>query len=106
MKLFDTSEFEGLDSSQIQQKGNEIQRRFSQRRSYYHQIKNFSFINDEKWNELNKKIIEFDQGSFKAWNQQWDIISKQQNPSKYTTHFNKGTKIFDELEGTILYLIS
>ena len=41
MEIFEESEFEGLNPTQIQQLGTELHQRFTQRRAYFHQIRNF-----------------------------------------------------------------
>lgn len=101
MDIFDKSELENLNGPAIQQKGNEIHQRFAQKRGYFHQVRNSPFISSDSWNELNKKIVEFDNNQFKTWNQQWSNISRQQNVDSYLNHFNKGQDIFKELEDFI-----
>lgn len=101
MEIYDKSELEVLTGPAIQQKGNEIHQRFAQKRSYFHQVRNSPFISTDNWNELNKKLVEFDNNQFKTWNQQWSNISRQQNVNSYSTHFDKGQEIFKELEELI-----
>ncbi|WP_036380060.1 hypothetical protein [Muricauda sp. MAR_2010_75] len=101
MAIYDKSELEGLNGASLQQMANEIQQRFAQKRSYFHQIRNSPFITNDNWNELNKKIVEFDTTQFKAWNQQWSNVSRQQNLNSYINHFDKGVEIFGELEDLV-----
>lgn len=101
MAIYEISELEGLNGPSLQHKANEIQQRFNQKRTYFHQIRNSPFITNENWNELNKKIVEFDTTQFKNWNQQWSNVSRQQNLNNYLNHFNRGVEIFGELEDLV-----
>ncbi|WMN07325.1 hypothetical protein QYS48_28505 [Marivirga arenosa] len=98
MNIFEESEFENKNGTELQKMGNEVMQRFNQKRSYFHQVRNSPFIGKDTWNELNKKLVEFDQNEFRNWNQKWSTVSRQQNKDSMISFFNEGETVFEELD--------
>ena len=96
-KLFEEEEFEGKAGPQLQQLSQEIKQRFDQKRGFYHQLRNQYFVIDS-WNELNKKLIEFDQQKFNPWNQQWANIQRTNDPNQIIQYFKSGQEFYDEMD--------
>ena len=99
-KLFEEEEFEGKTGPQLQQLSQEIKQRFDQKRGFYHQLRNQYFVIDS-WNELNKKLIEFDQQKFNPWNQQWANIQRTNDPSQIIQYFKSGQEFYDEMDNFV-----
>jgi len=99
-ELFEEKEFEGKVGPQLQQLSQEIKQRFDQKRGFYHQLRNQYFVIDS-WNELNKKLIEFDQQKFNPWNQQWANIQRTNDPNQIIQYFKSGQKFYDEMDDFI-----
>ena len=96
-KVFDKSELEGKVDPQLQQSAQEIKQRLDQKRNFYHQLRNQYFAVD-CWDELNKKIIEFDKDSFTPWNQQWKTHLRSNNAQQIITYFESALLFYEEMD--------
>jgi len=99
-RVFEEEEFEGKAGPQLQQLSQEIKQRFDQKRGFYHQLRNQHSVFDS-WNELNKKIIEFDQQKFNPWNQRWANIQRTNDPNQIIQYFKEGQEFYDEMDNFI-----
>ncbi|BCO09336.1 hypothetical protein GF1_17120 [Desulfolithobacter dissulfuricans] len=95
-KIFDRKEIEDKSGPHLQQVSQQIKQRFDQKRAFYHQLRNQYFIFDY-WNELNRKIVEFDQ-KFNVWNQKWANIQRSNNAQQLIQYFEEGEKIYSEID--------
>jgi len=98
--IYKGTEFEGLSGAHIQQQTHLIKQKFDQKRARYHQLRNFYPMHD-KWDELNEKIIEFDNSIFNPWNQKWSQLQRSADISQLDIFFKEGNKLFDEMEAYI-----
>jgi len=96
-KLFNGDEFEGKAGTQLQQTAQLIKQKFDQKRNRYHQLRNQIIIGYD-WDELNEKIIEFDNNYFNPWNQKWNTIYRTNNAIQLKAFFEEGVKFFDEMD--------
>jgi len=96
-EIYKIEEFDNLNGPQIQQLGNTIYQRFSQKRNYYHQIRNNQIISPQQWDELNKVITEFDT-KFNNWNRTWANIARQQNSQSFIGFFNQISPDFKKID--------
>lgn len=99
-KIYDPSEIEGLNSSLLQQKVQEIKQRFDQRRGFYHSLRN-NLFDLNKWVDFNKKLTDFDRTKFQNWNSQWNNVYRSPNVNSCTNYFNQGVELFKEFEESI-----
>lgn len=96
-KIFDKNELEGKTDPQLQQAAQEIKQRFDQKRGFYHQLRNQYFVIDS-WDDLNKKIVEFDKDSFAPWNQQWKNHQRFNNAQQIITYFESALPFYEEMD--------
>ena len=96
-KIFKGNEFEGKAGAQIQQTTQFIKQKFDQKRGRYHQLRNQFPLIDE-WDDLNDKIVNFDNEVFNPWNQKWNQIHRTNDINQVATFFNEGNKLFDKMD--------
>lgn len=99
-QIFDITEFDNLSGPQIQQLGNTIYERFSQKRTYYHQSRNSQLLSPQGWDELNKAITNFD-AKFTNWSRTWGSISRQQNSQIFIRFFNQIQPEYEKMDELI-----
>lgn len=103
--IFNPSEIEGKSGVELQQITQQIKQRFDQKRAYYHQLRNQpSFF--KYWDELNKRIIDFDTKYFNPWNQQWANIQRSNNEQQILTTFQNAVVFFEEMDDYILSILN
>lgn len=99
-KIFDKSELEGLNGAPLQQAAQEIKSRFDQKRGFYHQLRNQYFV-IEHWDDLNKKIVEFDRDKFNPWNQQWANHQRSSNTDQIINFFESAIPFYEEMDNYV-----
>ena len=99
-RIFDKNELEGKAGPQLQQAAQEIKQRFDQKRGFYHQLRNQYFVIDS-WDDLNKKIVEFDKDSFTPWNQQWKNHQRSNNAQQIIEYFESALPFYEEMDGFV-----
>jgi hypothetical protein len=97
-KIFDSNEFDNLGPLQVQQKAQVIKQRFDMRRSMYHSMRNLQPLDFDKWNTLNRIVVEFDKNHYTSWNNQWRSLQSQQNSQAFIKYFNEGKEYYREIE--------
>lgn len=103
--IFDESEIEGKSGIELQQSTQQVKQRFDQKRAYYHQLRNQpTFF--ENWDELNKKIIEFDTKYFNPWNQQWANVQRSNNAQQILTVFQNAIVFFKEMDDFVISILN
>lgn len=103
-KIFKDDDFTGKQGAQLQQAAQQIKQKFDQKRNRYHQLRNQLDIGYD-WDELNEKIINFDNTKFIPWNQKWATLSRSNNLQQLTDFFNEGMRFFEEMDEYINSLV-
>lgn len=96
-KIFDRSELEGKTEAQLQQAAQEIKQRFDHKRAFYHHVRNQYFVVD-KWDQLNRKVIEFDKDKFTPWNQQWKNYQRSNDAQQVIAFFESVLESYKEMD--------
>ncbi len=95
--IFEKNEFEGKNQAQAQQYAATVKQRFDQRRNRIHQFR-VQYPMNEHWDDLNRKITEFDNLKFNPWNQKWANVNRTNNIPQFISFFIEGNKIFDDID--------
>jgi len=86
-----------LQTTQLQQKAQQIRAKFDQRRGLYNQLLNrVEFI--DSWDEIQTAISEFNQVLFTPWHQRWNNVLRANNHQQYNQFFLDGNKVFEPME--------
>jgi len=96
-KIFKGNELEGKSGAQIQQSAQVIKQKFDQKRARYHQLRNQFPLMDE-WDDLNERIVGFDNDVFNPWNQKWNQINRSNDINQVVAFFNEGNGLFGEMD--------
>ena len=104
-KMFNGDEFESKAGTQLQQTAQQTKQKFDQKRNRYHQLRNQIIIGYD-WDELNEKIIDFDNNYFIPWNQKWNTIFRANNAIQLKAFFEEGVVFFDKMDEYISSLQS
>lgn len=96
-QVFRDAELDGKNGAQLQQAALQIKQRFDQKRGRYHQFRNQAVMSD-RWDELNEKIIDFDNSKFTPWNQKWNNLQRSNDINQLKTYFKEGLGLFSEMD--------
>ncbi|MGM0609296.1 MAG: hypothetical protein ACQESP_12880 [Candidatus Muiribacteriota bacterium] len=95
--IFNPTELNDKEGTDLQQTAIEIKQRFDQRRQRYNLIKNSLVLNDS-WDELNQELIKFEKNNFQTWNKKWNNVHRQNNLQIYKNFFQEGEELFKNFD--------